>query len=562
MNALSFPIQPGDHELYLLPLGGAGQIGMNLSIYGHAKKWLMIDCGITFAGDSSLPGIDIVLPDPSFIRAHRDHLVGLVLSHAHEDHLGAIPYLWSELQCPIYATSFTISVLNRKFREFDLIGQVPIHEVSISSRFDVGPFSIELINVTHSIPEANIIVLGTGVGTVIHTGDWKLDPAPQIGSPTDETTLCRLGDEGILALVGDSTNALQAGNSGSETNVRHCLTELFKEFKGRIAITCFASNVARLESITLAGEANNRRTALVGRSLRHIDQAARLNGYLKDLPAFLTEYEASQMPRDEVILICAGSQGEKRSTLARLAAREHNHVTLERGDVVIFSSKVIPGNEKSVSHIQNQLADRGIEIITENDNDAIHVSGHPAHDELVCMYKWIRPRIAVPVHGESRHQVAHARIAQECHVPHTIIPTNGTLIRLTPDPSQVIGIVPSQSLAVDGKRLIRFDSEILRIRQYLMNAGVVFITVMVTSQGNLLTSPQVSVLGLLDTKEEHEILRSVETFIHRAIDNISRIDRGDDDLLRDVVRRSVLRFFKESHGKKPMIKTHLIRTMN
>ncbi len=369
------------------------------------------------------------MPDPGFIVERRDRLLGIVATHAHEDHIGAIPYLWPQLRCPVWATPFTASLLRAKLTEVGLADKVRINVVPMSGRFTIGPFELELITLTHSIPEPNAVVLRTAAGTVLHTGDWKLDPDPLIGEPTDEAALRRLGDEGVLAMVCDSTNALRPGSSGSEADLRHSLTELIGRYDARVAVACFASNVARLETIAHAAAAHGRDVALVGRSLWRIDKAARENGYLADLPPFLTEDEAAYIPRDRIVMICTGSQGEPRAALARIARDDHPNVELEPGDVVIFSSRIIPGNEKSIGRLQNALARLGVEIVTEQDH-FVHVSGHPARDELVRMYQMVRPQIAIPVHGEARHLLAHAQLAGECQVPQPLIIENGDMVRL------------------------------------------------------------------------------------------------------------------------------------
>ena len=357
------PLQPGPrpdyrdpNALFFVPLGGAGEIGMNLNVYGYQGDWLIIDCGVTF-GDDSQPGLEVIMPDPGFIVERRDRLLGIVATHAHEDHIGAIPYLWRQLRCPIWATPFTASFLRAKLAETGFADQVKIHVVPLSGRFTIGPFDLELITLTHSIPEPNAVALRTPVGTVLHTGDWKFDPDPLIGPTADEAALLRLGDEGVLALVGDSTNALRPGVSGSEAELRRSLIDLIGRYDARVAVACFASNVARLETIARAAAAHDREIALVGRSLWRIDKAARENGYLTDLPRFLTEDEAGYIPRDRIVMICTGSQGEPRAALARIASGEHPTVTLGPGDTVIFSSRVIPGNEKTIHAVLDLITD-------------------------------------------------------------------------------------------------------------------------------------------------------------------------------------------------------------
>src|SRR5713101_2376250 len=433
MNDFTFrsPARSGGEDpnaLFFVALGGAGEIGMNLNLYGYAGDWLMLDCGVTF-GDDSQPGLEVVMPDPAFIVERRDRLLGIVATHAHEDHIGAIPYLWTQLRCPIWATPFTASLLREKLVEAGLADRVKINVVPMSGRFTIGPFDLELITLTHSIPEPNAVVIRTSAGTVLHTGDWKLDPEPLIGSPTDEARLRAVGDEGVLAIVCDSTNALKVGHSGSEGELRHSLTELVGRYGRRVAVACFASNVARLATIAHAARAHDRDVALVGRSLWRIEKAAREHGYLADVPRFLTEDEAGYVPREKILLICTGSKGEPRAALARIAREDHPNITLDEGDVVIFSSRIIPGNEKPIARLHNELVRLGIDIVTEADH-FVHVSGHPAQDELVRMYQMIRPKIAIPVHGEARHLAAHADLALRCQVPEALVIANGDLVRL------------------------------------------------------------------------------------------------------------------------------------
>ncbi|HET6223250.1 MAG TPA: ribonuclease J, partial [Dongiaceae bacterium] len=428
--------RPGADEVLFLALGGAGEIGMNLNLYGHAGKWLMIDLGVTF-GDDATPGIEVIMPDIGFIEERRRDLAGLVLTHAHEDHIGAVPYLWPRLGCPIFATPFTASLVREKLREVGLAQAAPITEIPMSGRFSVGPFELELVTLTHSIPEPNAVVIRTKFGTLLHTGDWKLDPEPLVGPLADEAALRRLGDEGVLAMICDSTNALVHGQSGSEGEVRESLQELVGRLPGRIAVACFASNVARVETIARVAAAHDRQVALVGRSLWRITEAARENGYLADIPPFITEHDIGYLPRDKALLICTGSQGEPRSALARIARDDHPTVSLEKGDTVIFSSRIIPGNERSIGELQNGLVRLGVEIITERDH-FVHVSGHPARDELLAMYQWVRPRIAIPVHGEARHLRAHARLAESGQVGQALVIENGDVVRLAPGPAEVV----------------------------------------------------------------------------------------------------------------------------
>jgi len=548
---------PLETELFYLPLGGVGEIGMNLSLYGCDGKWLMVDLGVSF-GDDSMPMVDVVMADPAWIEERADKLVGLVLTHGHEDHLGAVQYLWKRLRCPVWATPFSASLLKVKLHETGLHTQVPINVVELGARFTVGPFEIEMISVTHSIPEPNTLAIRTKAGTVIHTGDWKFDPDPLLGLPTDFEALRRVGKEGVLALVGDSTNVFTRGHSGSESEVRASLIELLGRFDGRIAVSCFATNVARLESIAVAAEANERSVALVGRSLWRLDKAARENGYLADLPAFLTEHDAGYLPQDKVLYICTGSQGEPRAALARIAAGDHPHVRLGKGDVVIFSSRIIPGNEKEIYRLQNDLVRLGVEVVTDKDA-FVHVSGHPAREEMEEMYRLTRPRIAIPVHGEARHLQEHARLAKSCGVAEALEIVNGTMLRLAPGPVEVVDHVPTGRLCVDGPRLVRLDSEILRNRRRMVFNGSAVVTVVLDKAGHLLGDPQLTALGLLDAGHEAEEHDAVVEAVRDAIEDLPHKTRRDDAVVRETARLAVRRSLRDSHGKKPITDVHLVR---
>lgn len=549
-------ITPGKDELLFLPLGGAGEIGMNLNLYGHAGKWLMIDLGITF-GDERTPGVDIVMPDPAFIVERREDLAALVLTHAHEDHLGAVPYLWSQLQCPVYATPFTAAVLRRKLRESGLGDQVPIHVVPMSGKFDAGPFELELITLTHSIPEPNAVVVRTRLGAVLHTGDWKFDPEPLVGPASDEAALRRLGEEGVLAMIGDSTNALVEGQSGSEAEVRKGLDNLVGQFDTRIAVACFASNVARLETIAKVAAAHDRQVALVGRSLWRIVEAAKETGYLTDLPEFVTEHDVGYLPRNKLLMICTGSQGEPRSALARIARRDHPSVSLEPGDVAVFSSRRIPGNEKAIGDLQNDLVKLGVKVVTDSDH-FIHVSGHPARDELTAMYHMVRPRIAVPVHGEARHLAAHAKLAEDCQVSETAVIDNGTVIRLAPGRVEVVGEVQSGRLGLDGTNIIRLDAGQLKIRHRMVFNGAAVATLVMDGQGKLAAPPQVSVQGVYEA-EDDKAQAAVVAAVRRAVEGLPMPLRRDDDTLKETARLAIRRALHASHGKKPVTQVHLVR---
>ena len=543
-------------ELVFLPLGGVGEIGMNLSLYGYGDRWLMVDLGISF-GDDTTPGVEIFMADPRFIVERRDKLVGLIVTHAHEDHIGAIPYLWPQLRCPIYATPFTASVLRAKLGEAGLLNEAKIIEVPLSGSFNLGPFAIELITLTHSIPEPNALVLRTAAGTVLHTGDWKFDPEPLVGRTSDMAALQRLGDEGVDVLVGDSTNALRPGEAGSEADVRASLIELVGRFDNRVALACFASNVARLESAAAAGEAHGRSVALVGRSLWRMDQAARENGYLEGVRPFLREDQAMELPRDQILMICTGSQGEPRSALTRIAAQDHPNIKLAEGDTVIFSSRVIPGNERSIGRLQNQLSRRGIEVVTEAEH-FVHVSGHPARDELARMYQIIRPKAALPVHGEARHLIAHAKLAEDCQVPRTVVAENGDMVRLGPGPVGIIDHVDTGRVGLDGKNLVPLDSGSFRTRLRMTYSGAAVATIVLDKRGKLLAAPQLTIHGLLGGEAEL-VMVAVAEAVERTVKELSAEQRLDDEIVREAARVAVRRAVFASHGKKPVTDVHVIR---
>jgi len=542
-------------ELVFLPLGGAGEIGMNLNLYGYDGRWLMIDCGISFA-DETMPGIEVIMADPGFIAERRKDLIGIVLTHAHEDHLGAIQYLWPRLKSTVYATPFTAAVLRAKLAESDFAEEVPIVEVPMSGKFSIGPFELELVTLTHSIPEPNAVVLRTPVGTVLHTGDWKLDPEPVVGPTADEAALTRLGSEGVLAMICDSTNALRPGEAGSEAAVGRSLTELVGKCRNRVAVACFATNVARLTSIAAAAAAHDRQVALVGRSLWRIDKAARETGYLRGVPRFLTDEEGAYLPRDKVLYICTGSQGEPRSALSRIADDDHPHVVLEEGDAVIFSSRIIPGNERPIGRLHNKLITAGIELLTEEDH-FVHVSGHPAQGELTRMYQMVRPTVAVPVHGELRHMMAQAKLAEECQTPQVVLAQNGDMVRLGPLPAAVIGQVPTGRLALDGRSLISLGGEAWKSRRRMTFNGAAVVTVVLDPGGELLAEPRVTLQGL--GEPDAAMLRELGTEVGRAVFGLTSRERRDDAAVTEAARLAVRRSLRARTGKRPVTDVHVVR---
>ena len=548
-----------DDALYFLPLGGSDEIGMNLYLYGLDGKWLMVDCGIAF-GDETTPGVEVLMPDPSFIEDRRADLLGIVLTHGHEDHLGALQYLWPRLGCPVYATPFTARFLQAKLRETDFGERVPVIALPPARRVALGPFAIEYLGVTHSIPEANAVVLRTRFGTVVHSGDWKLDPDPVVGALSDTDALRALGGEGVLALICDSTNALEPGHSGSEAQVADALARLIADQPYRVAVTCFSSNVARLRSIAYAAAAAGRQCALVGRSLWRICEVATAAGYL-DVPApFLSDGEAANLPRDRIVLICTGSQGEPRSALSRIAGDSHPKIDLEAGDTVIFSAREIPGNEKAIARVENALVRQGVRVITPLE-EPVHVSGHPARDELIQMYQWLRPQIAIPVHGDPRRQRAHARLARTCQVPGVIVPQDGELIRLAPGPAEVVERLPSGQLALDGSQLIPVDGATLKGRRKMIHNGAAVVTLVLDDDGHLLAEPRIALMGLADQGEGDVEGTAAELTdeLRDAIEDLPRPRRRDDASVAEAARVALRRAVRDRLGKRPVAEVHLVR---
>jgi len=543
--------------LYFLPLGGSGEIGMNLNLYGYGpeenRKWIMVDCGVTF-GDLTTPGIDIIMPDPDFIEERAHDLLAIVLTHAHEDHMGAVAHLWERFRCPIYATPFTAWLMVDRLKEKGLDKEAIVTVVPLDGQITLGPFDISFVTLTHSIPEPNGLAIRTPEGLILHTGDWKIDADPQIGKETDIGALTALGDEGVLAMVCDSTNVFTKGESGSEAGVRKSLIELVGELKGRVAIASFASNVARMESAIVAAEANGRRVCMAGRSMLRMSAAAKAVGLLKNTKPFIDEDDAAHFPAEKILYLCTGSQGEPRAALSRIARGDHRGIKLTSGDTVIFSSRVIPGNEASIFELQNMLSERGVDIITERERH-VHVSGHPCRDELRQMYAWVKPRIAIPVHGERRHLVEHAAFAKSLQVPHALPGRNGDLIRITKDGASVVDEVKSGRLYVDGNLLSEAEETGIRERRSMALAGYVTVAMVIDGQGGLISGPDVRVSGLPETREltEDHWFDLIADTAESAFDRLKRRDRGDEAQVEEMVRRAVRRELNRIWGKKPQV---------
>lgn len=550
-------------EFLFLPLGGTGEIGMNLNLYGYGKpeeeEWIIVDYGITF-GDDTTPGIDVILPDPTFIEQRRDKLLGMVLTHAHEDHIGALAYMWDRVQCPIYATPFTATLARGKLKEagFGHLTDI-VREIPIGGRFNLGPFDIEFVTFTHSILEPNALAIRTDQGTVIHTGDWKLDDGPVIGRTTDVDRLTAIGKEGVLALVCDSTNVFTTGKTGSEEDLESSLSDLIAQHPtGKICVTCFASNLARLHTIAVAAKENGRQIVVAGRSFAKMMDAAHANGYMLDTPDFLEESQAPQIPDDELLIICTGSQGEPRAALARIASGNHKNISLGDGDTVIFSSRTIPGNERSIFRVQNELARKGCKIITSHDH-FVHVSGHPAQDELRELFRRVHPDIAIPVHGEFRHLQAHAALAEECGVEKTFVIENGNMIKLDKDSPCIIDDVPTGRLAWEGKRAVPLTSEVVQTRKRALFNGSCVASVVVDKDGMILSDPIVTTEGLLDPEADDDLWDQLFEIIYDTVEKLPKRDRKDDDVLEESLRLNVRRWFRTNFGKRAITHIHLIR---
>jgi ribonuclease J len=541
-------------DLAFIPLGGTGEIGLNFNVYRCDGALLAVDLGLGFGG-SEHPEVEVMVPDPAWLAERRDKLVGLVITHAHEDHVGAVAHIWPKLRCPIYASPFTASVLRRKLGEAGLLQQAEINVIPLGGRWKLAPFDLEFLRVAHSIVEPQALAIRTKHGTILHTGDWKLDPNPLIGPPTDEAAFGRLGDEGVLAMVCDSTNAMVEGHSGSEADVRRNLAALIKGLKGRVAVSCFSTNLARIESIALAGRAAGREVALFGRSLRNADASARECGYLRSIPPFLSEDEAEDVPDNKLLVICTGSQGEPRSALTKIAADTHPHISLGEGDCVIYSSRMIPGNERAILRVQDELSRAGVRVMTADDH-MVHVSGHPARDELKRLYQLVRPKYAVPVHGEWRHMNEHANLAETLGAIAYVI-EDGDVLRFAPGKPDVVESVPVGRLAIDGDRLLRLDGDVLAARKKMLMNGVIVASFVVDGAGKVLGKPQISAPGLFDEKGEES--GQIAADLARAVTDMPGNLKREDGLLREAARTAVRKAVGRRLRKRPSVEVHLMR---
>ena len=543
-------------ELLFSAIGGIGEIGMNFYIYGTQGKWIIVDLGITFGNDDT-PGIDIILPNPEFIKKNKKDLLGIIITHAHEDHIGAVPYLWSQLECPVYSTPFASAILKRKITELKIKKNF-VKTISLDSTLKLGPFTIDIISTTHSIPEPNAIAIKTKFGNILHTGDWKIDPNPLVGKSFNTKKLQNFGNNGVLAIVSDSTNANVSGHSRSEQTLRESLVKIVSQLKNRVAITSFASNLARVETFGYVAEKTGRVAALCGRSLWTMYQAALDTGYLKKTRPFLDEKEIIGLPKDQTLLICTGSQGEPRAAMSRISKDEHQNIFLEEGDTVIFSSKVIPGNETSIMKVQNSLRERNINIITETDK-FVHVSGHPHREELKKMYSWIKPSIVIPVHGEYHHLKGNIEVAKECGIKKGLILKNGLLVKLAPDKPKVLGSVTTGKLILDGKNIIPLNEEAIKYRKKMLYNGTLLISLAIDIKKKISTKPIISSKGFFNDEVIKIFKNDFNKSIFKLIKNSIRGHKIKENEIRDKIESYCRKFFKRKLNTRPVFEIHIIK---
>lgn len=548
-------------ELVFAPLGGVGEIGMNLSIYGvgdvRHRTWLAVDLGVSFAAEEQLPGVDLILPDIRYLVEERKNLAGLVLTHAHEDHFGALLDLWPQLKVPVYATPFTAALLEAKCAGEAGSPKIPVNIVALGSRFNVGPFDIEMVTMAHSIPESNALIIRTSGGNVLHTGDWKIDPTPVLRDPTEEKKLRALGEEGCLALVGDSTNAPREGRSPSEADVARTIAELVNTAHGRVAVTTFASNVGRLRTVADAARAAGRELVVIGRAMERIVQIARETGYLEGVQDFQSVDAYGYLPPNKVVALCTGSQGEPRAALSRIAEGQHPEVTFSPGDRVIYSARTIPGNEKAVGRVINLLTEQGVEVITDRTH-LVHVSGHPRRAELEELIGWVRPKVVIPVHGEALHLHEHAALARRCGVREVAQCRNGDLVQLSPQ-VRVIDEVPAGRIYKDGALLVEAEARTVSDRRRLSFAGAVSVAVAITNRGEMVEDPSLDLIGIPERdREGGPMYEAVRDALIETFESLPRGRRRDPDAVAEALRRAVRAAVAERWGKKPMCHVHVL----
>ena len=549
-------------ELVYCSLGGAGEIGMNLNLFGYGKpgeyKWIIVDIGVTFS-DDNIPGIEVILPNPEFIANQKENLLGIVLTHAHEDHVGAIAHLWPMLECPIYATPFTAAIVREKFKELKINIGSHLKIIKLGGNVKLGAFDIDYVTLTHSILEPNGLAITTPEGVVLHTADWKIDDDPLIGDKTDVKKLSELGKKGVLAMVCDSTNIFNLGSSGSESLVRTGLLTVLEKMKNRIVITSFASNVARMETVFKVAEKIGRQVCLVGRSMNRIYQLARQCNYLQDIKNPVDVRDAKKIPKNKMVFLCTGSQGEQRAALARIANGTHPDLHLENGDNVIFSSRIIPGNEKRLFKIFNDFSKNNINVLSE-ENSMIHVSGHPAREDLKKMYNWVKPKILIPVHGEQRHMAEHINFAKEMGVKFPVKVNNGEIIRLAPGEPEVVDKVTWGRVYLDGKILIDNDSKVLKDRRNIAANGYMEITVLISKNGQLKNNPIITLKGIpLNEEDESEIEYDLEDIVMDTCKTFNLNNSKQEKNLIDTLKGNCRKLINDKSGKKPLVNINLFR---
>lgn len=556
----SMNLSSSDNRIYFGALGGMGdRIGCNLYLYGTRGQWIIVDMGIGFPSER-MAGAEYVIPDASFLKAIKSRILGILLTHSHEDHYGAIPYLWEEVKCPIYGTPFALKMVENKLSETPLFGKVPLRQIDKNgARFNIGPFDIEYFHFTHSIPQSNGIIIRTEQGTLVHTGDWKLDPTPLIDKTSDLQTLKAVAKEGCLAVLSDSTNALNLNHSRSEEEVRDELAKVVKSIKkGKIVITCFSTNVVRMESIYKAAKQTGRRLVVLGRSMESNIDIAKSEGYLKDFD-YISAEDASKYDNEKVLYLCTGTQGEPRSVLSRVADGTYVGLKLHEGDTVIFSSKMIPGNEEAILNVQNNLAKYGVNIITNMDNPKIHASGHGSKPELEQLYNLLKPQIAIPIHGEPIHTFRNYKIAQECKIPNAMIVENGQFVAIEDGKApQIVEIVPTNEIIIDGTRQISAANDVFSARRKINYNGAVFVSV-IMNKGRLVGKPEISSLGVFETDATGIIKSSIINEIKSSIKNLSKKELQNDAGLREIITASTRRVIRDAMDKKPPVSVHISR---
>jgi ribonuclease J len=547
-------------ELLFCPLGGSGEIGMNMNLFAYGKpgehKWIMVDIGVTFA-DDTLPGIDLIYPDPGFIVDKKEDLLGIILTHAHEDHIGAIAHLWPQLKCKIFATPFTAVLIKEKFKEKNIDITKYLKIVQLNGTVNLDPFKVEYITLTHSILEPNGLRIETPTGVILHTGDWKIDPEPLIGEKINSNRLKEIGKEGVLAMICDSTNVFSVGKAGSELDVRKNLLNIMGSLKKRIIMASFASNVARMETAFYCAEKTGRQISLVGRSMHRIFKAARQCGYLKNVIEPIDPRDAKNISREKIVYLCTGSQGEPMAALMRISSYKHPDVFIEKDDAVIFSSKIIPGNEKKLYKLQNQLVRDGIEVISE-ESEFVHVSGHPNRDDLREMYDWVKPQCVIPVHGEHRHMIEHMKFANEMMVPHPVQVENGDIVKLAPGKPHVFDKAPSGRLYLDGNVSVEEDAQSIKDRKNISANGYMEVTILITPKGNIHKNPVLTFRGL-PVYDVDDFIYDLEEAIEKTTRTFSIKSKKQEYNLIDALKIACRKCAKEFTGKKPFININLVR---